>query len=230
MKLKKYVNEKGCLSVKPDFSKGLVPAIVIDHQTKDVLMLAYMNEEAYQKTLEINETVFYSRSREELWHKGATSGNTQQVISIVLDCDKDTLLIEVDKHGPACHTGRDSCFFHTVRESDNQDFNPNILEDLTKEIKERKETPEEGSYTNYLFNKGVDKIGKKLIEEAGEVIIAAKNDDKDELTLEVSDLLYHTFVMMEEIGVDFNDVKKELSKRFTKKGNNKGDRQDIEEW
>ena len=216
--------------MKPDFTKGLVPAVVIDHQTKDVLMLAYMNEAAYQKTLEINETVFYSRSREELWHKGATSGNTQKVISIVLDCDKDTLLIEVDKNGPACHTGRESCFFNHVREAENKLFNSDILEDLMKEIKERKVTPEEGSYTNYLFNKGVDKIGKKLIEEAGEVIIAAKNDDKDELTLEVSDLLYHTFVMMEEIGVDLNDVKAELSKRFTKKGNNKGDRKDIEAW
>src|SRR5690554_3722646 len=110
--LKMLVSRKVCLFVKPDFSKGLVPAVIIDHETKDVLMLAYMNEEAYQKTLETNETVFYSRSREELWHKGATSGNTQKVLSITLDCDQDTLLIEVEKNGPACHTGRESCFFN----------------------------------------------------------------------------------------------------------------------
>lgn len=217
--------------MKPDFSKGLVPAVIIDHETKDVLMLAYMNEEAYQKTLETNETVFYSRSREELWHKGATSGNTQKVLSITLDCDQDTLLIEVEKNGPACHTGRESCFFNHVRENhDDQSIDPNIFNTLIDEIKERKIDPKEGSYTNYLFNKGVDKISKKLIEEAGEVIIAAKNEDQEEMTLEISDLIYHTFVLMENTGVELSDVKRELTRRFAKKGNNKGDRDEITEW
>lgn len=218
------------LFVKPDFSKGLVPAVVVDVTTKDVLMLAYMNEEAYQKTLEINETVFYSRSRESLWHKGATSGNTQKVVSITLDCDQDTLLIEVEKNGPACHTGRESCFFNNVRSGEEEVINHSIIEELFDEIKLRKKTPKEGSYTNYLFDKGVDKIAKKLIEEAGEVVIAAKNKDTEELKLEVSDLLYHTFVMMEEIGVEFSDVKQELTKRFSKKGNSKGDRENISKW
>lgn len=216
--------------MKPDFSKGLVPAVVVDVTTKDVLMLAYMNEEAYQKTLEINETVFYSRSRESLWHKGATSGNTQKVVSITLDCDQDTLLIEVEKNGPACHTGRESCFFNNVRSGEEEVINHSIIEELFDEIKLRKKTPKEGSYTNYLFDKGVDKIAKKLIEEAGEVVIAAKNKDTEELKLEVSDLLYHTFVMMEEIGVEFSDVKQELTKRFSKKGNSKGDRENISKW
>ncbi|SDB89961.1 phosphoribosyl-ATP pyrophosphatase /phosphoribosyl-AMP cyclohydrolase [Pelagirhabdus alkalitolerans] len=217
--------------MKPDFSKGLIPSIIIDQETKDVLMLAYMNEESYQKTLETQETWFYSRSRGELWHKGATSGNTQEVQSIELDCDQDTLLIEVIPNGPACHTGSRTCFFDSIQSGKTDaEIDPDILTNITKEVKERKQYPKEGSYTTYLFEKGVDKIGKKVIEEAGEVVIAAKNNDPNELTQEVSDLLYHTLVMMEEQNVSFDAVKKELTKRFAKKGNSKGDRPDIADW
>lgn len=216
--------------MKPDFSKGLVPAIVVDYKTKDVLMLAYMNEDAYQQTLEKNETVFYSRSRKELWHKGQTSGNTQIVQSITLDCDRDTILIEVEKNGPACHTGKESCFFYSVRENKANPIDADIFQTLVDEIKARKTEPKEGSYTNYLFDKGVDKIGKKVIEEAGEVVIAAKNKDKDEITLEISDLIYHTFILMENSGIELTDIKAELTRRFAKKGNNKGDREEITDW
>ncbi len=217
--------------MKPDFSKGLVPAIVIDSRTKAVLMLAYMNEESYQKTLETNQTWFYSRSRQSLWNKGGTSGNTQEVISIKLDCDQDTLLIEVIPDGPACHTGEPTCFYNIVKANDNElDYDEDIIDQLLVEIKQRKQTRVAGSYTNYLFDKGVDKIGKKIIEEAGEVVIAAKNNDQKELILEVSDLLYHTFVMMEQQNVTIVDIKKELTRRFGKKGNNKGERANIEKW
>lgn len=217
--------------MKPDFSKGLVPAIIVDATTKDVLMLAYMNEEAYQKTLETNQTWFYSRSRKSLWNKGETSGNTQEVVSITLDCDQDTLLIKVFPDGPACHTGAETCFFEPIKQLDKQsDYDVNIIDQVLKQIKDRKQTPVEGSYTNYLFDRGVDKIGKKVIEEAGEVVIAAKNNDRDELIGEVSDLLYHTFVMIEEQEVTLNDIKRELTKRFGKKSDNKGDRPEIENW
>ncbi|MGN8646952.1 bifunctional phosphoribosyl-AMP cyclohydrolase/phosphoribosyl-ATP diphosphatase HisIE [Gracilibacillus sp. HCP3S3_G5_1] len=215
--------------MKPDFSKGLIPAIVTDYYTKDVLMLAYMNEEAYEKTLETKQTWFYSRSREELWNKGATSGNTQEVQTIDLDCDQDTLLIQVIPAGPACHTGETSCFFNRVAEKETN-FDTSIIENVMKEVKQRKTERVENSYTNYLYDKGVDKIGKKVIEEAGEVVIAAKNDDKEELTNEVSDLLYHTLVMMANQGVTLEDVKQELSNRFAKKGNSKGDRVEIAKW
>ncbi|GAB2548767.1 bifunctional phosphoribosyl-AMP cyclohydrolase/phosphoribosyl-ATP diphosphatase HisIE [Gracilibacillus alcaliphilus] len=213
----------------PDFSKGLVPAIITDYYTKDVLMLGYMNEESYQKTLETRQTWFYSRSRDELWHKGATSGNIQEVQSISLDCDQDTLLIQVIPAGPACHTGAASCFFHHVADTE-ENFDPAIIENVMAEVEERKTVQVENSYTNYLFDKGVDKIGKKVIEEAGEVVIAAKNNDKEELTNEVSDLLYHTLVMMANQGVTLADVKQELSQRFSKKGNSKGDRSAIKKW
>ncbi|SEN47684.1 phosphoribosyl-ATP pyrophosphatase /phosphoribosyl-AMP cyclohydrolase [Amphibacillus marinus] len=216
--------------MKPNFSKGLVPAIIVDARTKDVLTLAYMNEKSYHKTLETNETWFYSRSRQELWHKGATSGNTQKVVSLTLDCDQDALLVEVIPKGPACHKGTTSCFTEVVKEQNQEDFDANIINRIVTEISERKLNPQSDSYTNYLFNKGIDKISKKLIEEAGEVVIAAKNRDKTEVTLEVSDLLYHTFVLLEEQGVPFNQIKTELTKRFAKKGNNKGDRPKIEQW
>ena len=217
--------------MKPDFSKGLIPAIIIDSQTKDVLMLAYMNEEAYQKTLATNATWFYSRSRESLWHKGETSGHKQKVESTKIDCDDDTLLIEVIPKGPACHTGHRTCFFETIKETDNPgDYDEAIFENVLKEIKERKLTKVEGSYTNYLFDQGLDKISKKVIEEAGEVVIAAKNNDQEELIMEISDLFYHTFVMMEEQEVELAEIKKELTKRFSKKGNNKGERAKIEKW
>ncbi|WP_112181012.1 MULTISPECIES: bifunctional phosphoribosyl-AMP cyclohydrolase/phosphoribosyl-ATP diphosphatase HisIE [Paraliobacillus] len=219
--------------MKPDFSKGLIPAVITDNQTKDVLMLAFMNEESYQKTLETKETWFYSRSRQSLWHKGATSGNTQTVISIKLDCDQDTLLIDVVPNGPACHTGERTCFFNSIFEAEKTNkklVEPSIIDKVMAEVEERKETRVANSYTNYLFDKGIDKIAKKVIEEAGEVVIAAKNSDKEEIILEVSDLLYHTFVLMSDQSVSLDEVKEELENRFFKKGNNKGDRPEIEKW
>lgn len=219
--------------MKPDFSKGLVPAVITDNQTKAVLMLAYMNEESYQKTLETKETWFYSRSREELWHKGATSGNTQTVVSIKLDCDQDTLLITVIPKGPACHTGEQTCFFNPILEDEKTSKNlveQSIIDKVMAEVEARKETRVANSYTNYLFDKGIDKIAKKVIEEAGEVVIAAKNNDKQEIILEVSDLFFHTFVLMSNQDVSLDEVKTELENRFLKKGNSKGDRQEIEKW
>lgn len=216
--------------MKPDFSKGLVPAIVQDGQTKQVLMLAYMNEEAYEKTVETKETWFYSRSREELWNKGATSGNTQQVVDMKLDCDNDTILISVTPQGPACHTGEVSCFFNETPITGDSGVEVNIFKTVMDEAEDRKKHPVENSYTNYLYQKGVDKIGKKVIEEAGEVVIAAKNDDPEELVNEVSDLLYHSFVLLANQGVSLQEVEAELARRFLKKGNNKGERPPIEEW
>ncbi|PAF19273.1 bifunctional phosphoribosyl-AMP cyclohydrolase/phosphoribosyl-ATP diphosphatase [Terribacillus saccharophilus] len=216
--------------MKPDFSKGLVPAIVQDSQTKQVLMLAYMNEEAYEKTVETKETWFYSRSREELWNKGSTSGNFQQVIDMKLDCDNDTILISVIPKGPACHTGKVSCFFNETPITGDSEKEANIFKTIMDEAEDRKKHPVEKSYTNYLYQKGVDKIGKKVIEEAGEVVIAAKNDDPEELINEVSDLLYHSFVLLANQGVSLQEVEAELARRFQKKGNNKGERPPIEEW
>ncbi|MFP7169281.1 bifunctional phosphoribosyl-AMP cyclohydrolase/phosphoribosyl-ATP diphosphatase HisIE [Terribacillus sp. FSL K6-0262] len=216
--------------MKPDFTKGLVPAIVQDSRTKQVLMLAYMNAEAYERTLETKETWFYSRSREELWNKGATSGNTQQVVDMKLDCDNDTILISVIPQGPACHTGEVSCFFNETPINGETMTETNIFHTVMDEAEDRKKNPVENSYTNYLYEKGVDKIGKKVIEEAGEVVIAAKNDDQEELINEVSDLLYHSFVLLANQGVSLQEVEAELARRFQKKGNNKGERPPIEEW
>lgn len=221
--------------MKLDFSKGLLPAIIVDDQTQEVLMLAYMDETAFNKTVETKETWFYSRSRNEYWNKGATSGNKQMVKSIQYDCDGDTILIKVDPLGPACHTGEKTCFFHSVElegevDSGVQSEPQTIYADLMDEIQDRKSTPVEGSYTNYLFEKGVDKIAKKLIEEAGEVIIAAKNDDKEELVYETSDLLYHCLVLLANQGVALEDVEAELRKRSSKKGNAKKERPDIKNW
>ncbi|QXE03237.1 bifunctional phosphoribosyl-AMP cyclohydrolase/phosphoribosyl-ATP diphosphatase HisIE [Terribacillus sp. DMT04] len=215
--------------MKPDFTKGLVPAIVQDSQTKQVLMLAYMNEEAYEKTVETKQTWFYSRSREALWNKGATSGNTQQVVDMKLDCDQDTILISVLPKGPACHTGEVSCFYNETPITGETE-ETNIFHTVMEEAEDRKKHPVENSYTNYLYQKGVDKIGKKVIEEAGEVVIAAKNDDAKELVNEVSDLLYHSFVLLANQGVRLQEVEAELARRFQKKGNNKGERPPIEEW
>jgi phosphoribosyl-AMP cyclohydrolase / phosphoribosyl-ATP pyrophosphohydrolase len=215
--------------VKPDFTKGLVPAIVQDSQTKQVLMLAYMNEEAYVKTVETKQTWFYSRSREALWNKGATSGNTQQVVDMKLDCDQDTILISVIPEGPACHTGEVSCFYNETPIT-GETKETNVFHTVMEEAEDRKRHPVENSYTNYLYQKGVDKIGKKVIEEAGEVVIAAKNDDTEELVNEVSDLLYHSFVLLANQGVSLQEVEAELTRRFQKKGNNKGERPPIEEW
>lgn len=218
--------------MKPDFSKGLIPAIIVDDQTDEVLMLAYMDETAYEKTIETKQTWFYSRSRQEYWHKGATSGNTQAVKSIQLDCDQDSLLIRVDPAGPACHTGEQSCFFQQVageKPAKSQSIST-IYKQLSAEIEEKKEKPVTGSYTTYLFEKGTDKIAKKLIEEAGEVVIAAKNQDKSEIINECSDLLYHCLVLLADQGVSLEEVEAELETRSHKKGNAKKERTEIKNW
>lgn len=193
---------------------GLIPAIVQDEQSGSVLMLAYMNKEALDKTLTTKETWFYSRSRQELWNKGATSGNRQIVKRLSLDCDDDAILVEVTPKGPACHTGEESCFYRTAFEE--SETNRQIVHDLTTEISHRKENPVEGSYTSYLFREGIDKVLKKVGEESSEVIIGAKNEDKQELTSELADLVYHSLVLMEISGVTVGDVKKELQKRRIK--------------
>jgi phosphoribosyl-AMP cyclohydrolase / phosphoribosyl-ATP pyrophosphohydrolase len=194
--------------------KGLVPAIVQDADTKEVLTLAYMNQESLTKTLESGETWFFSRSRQELWHKGATSGNTQSVVSVKYDCDQDAVLVLVEPKGPACHTGAVSCFTEgvvTERTSSLADYQ--ILQTLEKLIIEREKDRPEGAYTTYLFEKGVDKILKKVGEEASEVIIAAKNRDKEELKWEAADLLYHLQVLLVEQGLPFTEVLKTLEER-----------------
>jgi phosphoribosyl-ATP pyrophosphohydrolase/phosphoribosyl-AMP cyclohydrolase len=190
---------------------GLVPCVVQDVYTREVLMLAYMNEESLKKTLETGETWFFSRSRNELWNKGATSGHKQTVKKLSYDCDGDTLLAEVEQIGAACHTGAKSCFYTTMFESEEKVFEIGKLFDL---IKERKETPVDGSYTNYLFDKGIDKILKKIGEECAEVIIAAKNPDLTELQYELSDLVYHSMVLMVERGLELKDIAEELKKRL----------------
>ena len=191
--------------------KGLVPAIVQDDTTGNVLMLAYMNKEALTKTLETKETWFFSRSRQELWNKGATSGNRQIVKRLSFDCDNDTILVQVEPKGPACHTGETSCFSKTVFEEETA--NRQVVHEVIAEIKNRRSNPVEGSYTSYLFREGIDKVLKKVGEESSEVIIGAKNEDKAELTSELSDLIYHSLVLMEIADVDLSDVKNELLKR-----------------
>ena len=191
--------------------KGLIPAIVVDADTKKVLTLAYMNKESLEISLEKELTCFFSRSRNELWLKGETSGNFQHIVNITADCDKDALVIEVKKDGPACHTGSDSCFYERVFESDS--LNPFSLDSLMEMLKGRKINKKEGSYTTYLFEKGLDKILKKVGEESTEVIIAAKDDDKKETIYEIADLMYHVMVLMVEMGISVDDVKHELASR-----------------
>jgi len=208
-------------------AKGLVPCICQDLKTKEVLMLAYMNEESLRLTIEKKRGVYYSRSRNELWEKGKTSGNIQIVRSLVYDCDKDTVLIKVEQTGNACHTGAYSCFFNTefdetqVPETDNGkkvsvsdgQGDLRIIKALYNQIVDRKENPQEGSYTNYLFEKGIDKILKKVGEEAAETIIAAKNNSREELIYEASDLVYHMLVLLANQGVVLEDIETELKKR-----------------
>ena len=191
--------------------KGLIPAIVQDNQTGNVLMLAYMNEESLRKTLETKETWFFSRSRQALWNKGATSGNRQVVKGLSLDCDNDALIVQVEPQGPACHTGKESCFYNTTFEDEKP--NRQVVHDVVAEIKKRRKNPVEGSYTSYLFREGIDKVLKKIGEESSEVIIGAKNEDKQELTSELADLMYHSLVLMEISEVSVSDVKNELLKR-----------------
>ena len=191
--------------------KGLIPAIVVDSVTKKVLTLAYMNKESLEISMEKGLTCFWSRSRNELWLKGETSGNYQHIVSITADCDNDALVVVVDKEGPACHKGTDSCFENTLWESDER--NEFSLESLMTLIEGRKIDKKEGSYTTYLFEKGIDKILKKVGEECTEVIIAAKDNDKKETIYEVADLAYHVMVMMIEMGISLEDIHKELASR-----------------
>ena len=191
--------------------KGLIPAIVVDAKTKKVLTLAYMNKESLQISMDKGLTCFFSRSRQELWLKGETSGNYQHIVSITADCDKDALTVLVEPDGPACHLGTTSCFENTLWESDElQEFS---LEGLLKLIEGRKTDKKEGSYTTYLFEKGLDKILKKVGEECTEVIIGAKNNDKKETIYEIADLTYHVMVLMIEMGISLEDIHNELASR-----------------
>ena len=192
--------------------KGLIPAIVVDDETGKVLTLAYMNKESLKISLEKKLTCFWSRSRQELWLKGETSGNYQHIVSINADCDMDALTVRVRKDGPACHTGEDTCFFNTVFE--NEEIAPAFsVQSLVDTIEGRKLDPKEGSYTTYLFEKGIDKILKKVGEESTEVIIAGKADDKAETIYEISDLMYHVLVLMIEMGISVDDIMNELKSR-----------------
>ena len=191
--------------------KGLIPAIVVDSVSKKVLTLAYMNKESLKISMEKGLTCFWSRSRQELWLKGETSGNYQHIVSITADCDNDALVVVVEKDGPACHLGTDSCFNNEVWQSD--DKHEFSLEGLMDLLKGRKVEKKEGSYTTYLFEKGIDKILKKVGEENTEVIIAAKADDKKETIYEIADLCYHVMVLMVEMGISVEDVHKELASR-----------------
>jgi len=191
--------------------KGLIPAIVVDAVSKKVLTLAYMNRESLEISMEKGLTCFYSRSRQKLWLKGETSGNYQHIVSITADCDNDALTVVVEKDGPACHTGTDSCFTKPVWQSEEKsEFS---LEGLMKLIEGRKTDKKEGSYTTYLFEKGIDKILKKVGEECTEVIIAGKADDKKETIYEIADLAYHVMVMMTEMGISLEEIHKELASR-----------------
>ena len=191
--------------------KGLIPAIVQDYYSKQVLTVAYMNREALETTIREGKTCFYSRSRQQLWRKGETSGNTQKVVSITSDCDRDALVVEVIKKGPACHTGAESCFFNTEYVA--EDETPFSYKGLYEMIEGRKTEPKEGSYTTYLFDKGMDKILKKVGEESTEVIVAGAKGDKEETIYEIADLAYHIMVMMVEQGIELSDVTAELAKR-----------------
>ncbi|HZS48705.1 MAG TPA: bifunctional phosphoribosyl-AMP cyclohydrolase/phosphoribosyl-ATP diphosphatase HisIE [Blastocatellia bacterium] len=206
--------------------RGLIPAVVQDDKTNEILMLAYMNAESLQQTLQTGETHFWSRSRNELWHKGGTSGNTQRVVDVRIDCDSDALIVRVNPDGPACHTGEQTCFFRDITQAvpaapqqgvslvnvESMEIGI-LLNNLYTLIAERKEEKPEGSYTTYLFNSGLDKILKKIGEESAETIIAAKNGSAKEMSAEISDLLYHLLVLMVERDVKLKDIQAELSSR-----------------
>ncbi|WP_010098217.1 bifunctional phosphoribosyl-AMP cyclohydrolase/phosphoribosyl-ATP diphosphatase HisIE [Ornithinibacillus scapharcae] len=194
---------------------GLIPAIIQDQASGRVLMLAYMNRESLQKTLETKETWFFSRKRKKLWNKGETSGNKQVVKSIDFDCDSDSLLIQVSPKGPSCHTGMESCFHNTLFQDDQAMFL--IIQQVVNTIKNRRANPTESSYTSYLFREGIDKILKKIGEEASEIIIGSKNTNKNELIWEISDFIFHLLVLMEVKDITISDVKAELVKRHVTK-------------
>lgn len=191
--------------------RGLIPAIVVDAENKKVLTLAYMNRESLEISMREGRTCFWSRSRQELWRKGETSGNVQRVVSITADCDADALVVEVVKSGPACHTGAESCFFQPVYLSD--ELKAFSYEGLYHLIEGRKTNPKEGSYTTYLFEKGLDKILKKVGEECTEVIIGGRKEDKAETIYEIADLTYHVMVLMVQMGITVEDITRELEKR-----------------
>lgn len=209
-------------SIKFD-DRGLVPVVTQDYKTKEVLMVAYMNEEAFDKTVETGKVTYFSRSRNKLWLKGETSGHYQLVKSVKLDCDGDTLLVEAEQLGAACHTGSKTCFYRTLEEGEwsekapaeqsDEELTAKILQEVYDVIVDRTINPKEGSYTNYLFTKGLDKILKKVGEETAEVIIAAKNKSKEEIRYEISDLMYHLMVLMVERGVTLEDIYGELRGR-----------------
>ena len=195
-------------------SDGMVPVIVQDYKTDQVLMLAYMNEEAFYTTLKLGRMTYWSRSRQELWTKGMTSGHFQYVKQLSIDCDNDTILAKVSQVGAACHTGNRTCFYRDLVKKEFNNVNPlEVFENVYQIIKDRKEHPKEGSYTNYLFDKGIDKILKKVGEECTELVIAAKNPDPEEIKYEMSDFLYHAMVLMVERGVTWEDITEELANR-----------------
>jgi len=191
-----------------------VPVIVQDYKTAEVLMLAYMNQEAFEATLNAGKMTYFSRSRQSLWLKGETSGHYQYVKALSLDCDNDTLLAKVHQIGAACHTGARSCFYQSLVKKEYNETNPlKVFEDVFAVILDRQENPKEGSYTNYLFEKGIDKILKKLGEEATEIVIAAKNPDAEEIKYEIADFLYHMMVLMAEKGLTWEEITGELANR-----------------
>ena len=196
-------------------SDGLIPCIAQDYKTGEVLMMAYMNEESYQKTLDTGLMTYWSRSRKKLWTKGEESGHFQHMVGLIIDCDKDTILAKVRQEGPACHTGNPTCFFTPLTEgADNKEKNAlSVFEDVYEVILDRKQNPREGSYTNYLFDKGIDKILKKVGEECTELVIAAKNPDSEEIKYEMADFLYHAMVLMAERGVTWEEIADELARR-----------------
>ncbi|PNZ12095.1 bifunctional phosphoribosyl-AMP cyclohydrolase/phosphoribosyl-ATP diphosphatase [Staphylococcus coagulans] len=207
--------------LKPDFSKGLIPVILQDSKTQQVLMLGYMNEEAFHRTVQEQVAWFYSRSKQRLWKKGESSGNIQRVKDMYLDCDQDTLLLFVEPMGPTCHTGSQSCFNTTPTFQ---------LQQLESTIRQRLNADDSNSYTQYLFNEGIEKISKKLGEEAFEVVIAAMKQNISEVISESADLLYHLFVLLESQNITFNTIEHELEKRHRIQNNFKGERQKIEKW
>lgn len=195
-------------------SDGMIPVVVQDYKTDKVLMVAYMNEEAFNLTIKTGKMTYFSRSRNEIWVKGVTSGHFQYVKELSMDCDLDTMLAKVYQVGVPCHTGADTCFFNTLVKKEYDESNPmRVFEDVYNVILDRKKNPKEGSYTNYLFDKGIDKILKKVGEEATEIVIAAKNPDPQEVKYEISDFLYHVMVLMAEKGVSWKEITKELSRR-----------------
>lgn len=213
IKMDNFAPDLKWCDLKPN-EDGLIPVIVQDYRTDEVLMLAYMNQESFHMTINSGRMTYYSRSRKQLWMKGETSGHYQYVKALMADCDYDTILAKVSQVGAACHTGNKTCFFHNIVKKEYIEKNPlKVFEDVYAIIADRKEHPKEGSYTNYLFDKGTDKILKKLGEECTEIVIAAKNPDPEEIKYEISDFLYHCMVLMVEKGVTWEEITQELSQR-----------------